>query len=187
MPQFATRFVLICNKTKLPQFVTSLPHFVIHIYVCYWVLLLLLQPLWFSVRESNLPSHMTHWSCDHMILKKNFISTFASTIPTNFSKEWLSRVNDNHRVTWLIYHVITLYWQKCLSPVSQRQWSLNLVGLWARAKRPNLLYQVTCRSSDHVLFEKLLVSPNARPQTSVGYIKQKNTKMKRFFCYLKDI
>ena len=89
MSQFATRFALICNKTKLPQFITSLPHFVIHIYVCYWVLLLLLQPLWFSVRESNLPSHMTHWSCDHMILKKNFISTFASTIPTNFSKEWL--------------------------------------------------------------------------------------------------
>ena len=176
MPQFATTFALICNKIKLPQFVTSLPHFVIHIYVCYWVLLLLLQPLWFSVRESNLPSHVTHLSLPLLVQS-----------PPILARSDLSRVNDNHRVTWLIYHVITLYWQKCLSPVSQRQWSLNLVGLWARAKRPNLLYQVTCRSSDHVLFEKLLVSPNARPQTSVGYIKQKNTKMKRFFRYLKDI
>ena len=31
---------------------------------------------WFKVRLSHPPSHVTHWSCDHVICKK-FFSTFA--------------------------------------------------------------------------------------------------------------
>ena len=95
-----------------------------------------------------------------------------------------------HRVTLLIdhYHVITLYWQKGASPVSQSQWPSNLAGLWVRVKGSHLLFQVTCRSSDHVLFEKRHVSTNARSQNSAGDIKQrKKCQIKSFFCYLKDI
>ena len=162
-----------------------MPHFVIHIYVCYWVLLLLLQPLWFSVRESNLSSHVTHWSCDHMILKKTLSLPLLGQSPPILARRDLSRVNDNHRVTWLIYHVITLYSQKCLSPVSQWQWSLNLVGLWARAKRPNLLYQVTCRSSDHVLLRNFLypLTQGHRPQLDIS--NKKTPKWKDFFVIWK--
>ena len=42
------------------------------------------------MRESHPPTHVTHWSCDHLIfIKKSFISTFARTMATNFSKVWL--------------------------------------------------------------------------------------------------
>ena len=138
--------------------------------------------MWFRVRVSHPPSQLTHWSCDHVILKKSFTSTFARIIATNFSKEWLSWVGRNHRVTWLIYHVITLYSQKGASPVSQHQWPSNLVRLWVRVKGPHLFFQVTCRSNDHVLFEECHASTTARPQNSAGDIKHRKThKSKPFF------
>ena len=78
--------------------------------------------------------------------------------------------------------MITLYSQKVASSVSQRQWPLNLVGLYVRVKGPHLLFQVTCRSSDHVFFEKRNVSTNGRPQKLAGDIKHRNThKSKAFF------
>ena len=78
LPLFVTTFALIFNKTKLSQICNT----------TYWVLSLLLQPLWFRVRVSHPPSHVTHWSCDHVICKKIFLSTFAraqfSTIQGSF-------------------------------------------------------------------------------------------------------
>ena len=49
-------------------------------------------------------------------------------------------------------------------------------------KGPHLLFQVTCQSSDHVLFEKCHVSTNTRPQNSAGDIKHRKThKPKKIF------
>ena len=94
-------------------------------------------------------------------------------------------VDHNHRVTWIIYHVITLYSQKGASPISQRQWPLNLVGLRVRMKGPHGLF-VTCWSSDHVLFEKRHVSTDAKPQNSAGDMKHiKLTNQKLFFAIQK--
>ena len=58
----------------------------LYIYICYWVLLFLLQLLWIRLRVSHVPNHLTHWSCDHVICKTSFISTFARKMATNFSK-----------------------------------------------------------------------------------------------------
>ena len=158
LPQFITTFALICNKTKLPQFV-------IDIYFCYRVLLFLLYnlcDLWWGFVIDR--------SCDHMLLKNILSPPSPGQWPPFLARCDLSRAGHNDRVTWLIYHVITLYSQKCTSPVSQRQWPLKLVGLWVRVKRLHLLFQVTFRPSDHVVFEKRHVSTNARSQNSARYI-----------------
>ena len=97
----------------------------------------------------------------------------------------LSWIEHKHRVTWLIYYVLTLYSQKSTSPVSQRQWPLNSVGLWVRVKGPHLLFQVTGRSSDHLPFEKRHVSPNARilrTQLEISNI-EKLTSQKPFLLF----
>ena len=137
------------------------------------------------------------WSRDikkklNMILKKSLISTFGITMATNFSKVWLSWVelrswvDHNHWITWLIYHVITLYSQKGVSPVLQRQWPSNLVVFWIKMKGPHLLFQVTGQSSDHMFCEKRLVSTNAGPQNSAGDINHRKThKSKAFFVVQK--
>ena len=105
---------------------------------------------------------------------------------TNFSKVWpkLSWPQPSSHVTHLSCdHVISV---KGASPVSQRQWPSNLVGLWVRAKEPYLLSQVNWRSSDHVLFEKRQVSTKAKPQNSAGDIKHRIThKSKAFFVIQK--
>ena len=97
---------------------------------------------------------------------------------------YLTRDDNNHPVTWLIYHAVPLYSQKCASPVSQRQWPLNFVGLWVRVKRPHLLFQVTCRSSDQVLFEKRHVTINARPQ-NLDISKHRKTHKSKLFLLFK--
>ena len=99
----------------------------------------------------------------------------------------LNWVGHNHPVTWLIYHVITLYLQNRTSPVSQRQWPSSLVGLWVRVKESYLLFQVTCRSSDRVLFEKRHVSTNGREQNSAGDIKHRKTYSKDVNIWLISI
>ena len=130
------------------------------------------------MRVSNLTGHVTHWSCDHVILKK----TFARIMATNFSK--VSLKSSWPQPSSHVAHVscITLYSQKCAFPVSQGQLPLNLVGLWVRVKRPHLLFQVTCRSSDHAIFEKSHVSANARPQIQLDISNiEKLTNQKLFF------
>ena len=100
----------------------------------------------------------------------------------------LKWVDHNHRVMWLIYYVTTLYSQKRASPVSQRQWKLNLVGLWVRVKRPHLLFQVTCRSSDRVHFEKRHVPTNSNvmyPLSQLEISNRKTHKSNAFFVILK--
>ena len=141
------------------------------------------------MRVSHPPGHVTHWSCDHVISKKSFTSTFARAMATNLARCDLNWVDRNHRVTWLIYHVIMLYSQKGASPVSQRQWQLRLVGLWVRVKNLliHLLFQVTCRSSDHVHFEKRHVSTNGRPYNSAGDIKHKKTHKSKAFFVIQNI
>ena len=71
LPQFVTTFALICNKTKLPQFV-------IHIYFCYGVLLLL--PYGGGDLGRGYLTHSVTSLIDHVITwyaHKSFISTFA--------------------------------------------------------------------------------------------------------------
>ena len=76
--------------------------------------------------------------------------------------------------------------QKCLrkgaSSFSHRQWPSNFVGLWVRVKGHYLLFQVTCWSSDHVLFEKH-ESTNARPQNSEIWNIEKLTNQKLFLLF----
>ena len=130
--------------------------------------------------------HVTHWSCDHVILKKRFISTCCSTMATKFSKVWLklSWPQTSSQVSHPSFdHFI---FKRRWSPVSQRQWSFNLVGLWVRVKGPHQLFQVIRRSSHHVFFEKRHVSNNARPQNPTRDIKhRKNRKPKAFFVIQK--
>ena len=54
-------------------------------------------------------------------------------------------------------------------------------------KGPHLLFQVTYRSSDHVLFEKRHVSTNAGPQNSDGYIKHRKTHTPKAFFVVQKI
>ena len=100
-------------------------------------------------------THQVTWLINHMITwyakKKALSPPSLGEWPPILARCDLSRVYHNHRVTWLIYDVITLYLQKGASPISQRQWPLNLVGLWVRVKGPHLLFQVTCWSSYYVL------------------------------------
>ena len=103
-------------------------------------------------------------------------STFGRTMANNFGAKFdLSWVDHNHWVTWLNYHLITLYYKKGGSQVSQHQWPSDLVGLWVRMKGAYLICQVTCQSSDQVLFEAFHVSTNARSQNSAGGIKHRKT------------
>ena len=143
--------------------------------------------MWFRVRVSQPLSHVTHWSCDQVICKKSLSPPWLGQWPSISASCDLSWVDHNHRVTWLIYHVIMLYSQKGTSPVSQRQWSSNLVGLWVRVKGPHLLFQVTCRSSDHVLFEKRHVSTNAMPQNSAGEVNYRKIRKSQTFFVIQKI
>ena len=130
--------------------------------------------------------HVTHWSCDHVILKKDLSPPALAQWPLNLAKCDLSWVDHKHRVRCLIYRLTTLYSKEGVSPVSQRQWSFNLVGLWVRVKGSHQFYQVIRRSSHHVFFDKRHVSNNARPQNSTGGIKhRKNCKPKAFFVIQK--
>ena len=51
-------------------------------------------------------------------------------------------------------------------------------------KGTHLVFQVTCQSRNHVLFEKRLASTDARPQNSAGDIKHRKThKLKAFLLF----
>ena len=55
-----------------------------------------------------------------------------------------------------------------------------------RVERPHLLFQVTCRSSDHVLFGKRHGSTNKKLQNAAADIKHRKThKSKTFFVIQK--
>ena len=84
------------------------------------------------------------WLIDHVITwyaKIALSPPQLEQLPPILARCDLSWVDRNHRVTWLIYHVITSYLQKGAFPVSQRQWQLNLVGLWFYVKGPHLLFK----------------------------------------------
>ena len=151
LPQFVTTFALICNKIKLPQFITQ---------AC-----LNLQYIYIFVIE---------FCCSYYNL-------------CDLGWEYLI-----HLVTWLIDHVITWYAKKALSPPSLGQWPPILARCDLRCdlvtvKAPHLLFQVTCRSSDHVLFEKLHVFTNARPQNSVGNTKHRKTHEWKVFLVIQKM
>ena len=144
--------------------------------------------MWFGVRVSHSPNHVTHWSNGHVICKKSFISTFARTMATNFSKVWLklSWPQPPTPVTHLSCdHVV--FAKSCISSFTTPM-TLNLVGLWVTIKGPHLLFRVTCQSNDLLLFENRHVSPNARQQNSSGDIKhRKSHKSKAFFVIQKIV
>ena len=54
-------------------------------------------------------------------------------------------------------------------------------------KGPHLLFQVTCRSIDHVSFEKRHVFTNARPQNSAGVTKHRKTHKSKAFFVIQNI
>ena len=121
-----------------------------------------------------------------MICKKSFISTFARTMATNFSKVWL-------KLSWPqpSSHVAHLSCDQVIFAKirisSFDQWPLNLVGLWVRMKEPHLLFQVTCRASDHVIFERHHVSTNARPHNSGGDMKYRKIHESKDFFVIQKI
>ena len=123
------------------------------------------------------------WSRDFL---KKFLSLrlLGQWLPILASCD-LSWIDHNHWVKRPIYHVITLSSQKGASPVSQRQWPSNLVGLWVRVKEPHVLFKVNCQSSDRVLFQKRHVSNNVGLQNSVGYIKHRKTYRSKSFLLFK--
>ena len=137
------------------------------------------------MRVSDPLSQVTHCSCDHVILKKPLSPSSLGQWSPILGRCDLSWVDYSHWVTWLVYHVITLYSQKGASSVSQRQWPSSLVGLWFRVKGSHLLFQVAWRSSDHVFFEKRHVSTKARPQNSAGDIKHRKTHKSKAFLLFK--
>ena len=130
--------------------------------------------MWFRVREFHSPNDVTHWSCDHVICKKKLSLPLLEQWPPILARRNLSWVDQNHRVTWLIYYVITLYSRKDASPVSRRQWlsPSNWVELWVRVKEPHLLFQLTCleipdigklmNQKSFLLFKKILTLDSYR-------------------------
>ena len=158
LPEFVTMFALICYKTKLSQL------------------------LWFRVRVFYWPSYATHWSRDQILLKTGLsppsLGQWSPILAGFYLRSW---VVHTHHFTRQTCHVIMLYSQNGATLVSQRQWSSDLVGLWVQMKGPHLLFQVTCPSSDHVLFEERHVSSNSKPQNSAGDIKQRKTHKSKAF------
>ena len=137
--------------------------------------------------------HRVTWIIDNLITwyaKQNFISSFAREMTTNFTRCDFSWVDLNHWVTFLIYHVIMLYWQKGASPVSQRQWTLNLVRLWVRVKGHHLLSQVTCWSSDHMhlrmLFYDVMYPLTQDYRTQLEISNRKTYKLKAFLLFKRN-
>ena len=107
---------------------------------------------------------------------------------TYFSKLWLTLSWPQPSCHETHLSCDNVIFAKEASPVSQRQSLFNLVGLWVRVKEPHLLFQVTCRSSDRVLFEKRHLSTNPGLQNSTGDIKHRKTyKSKAFFVIQKIV
>ena len=139
--------------------------------------------MWFRVRVSHPPSHVTHWWCDHMICKKSFTSTLARIMATNFSKVWLKSSwpePSSHGTHLSFDHVI--FAKRCISSITM---PMTIKLGMVRVKESQLLTEVTCRSSDHLLFEKRHVSTNARPQNSAGDIKYRKLTNQKLFLLLK--
>ena len=142
--------------------------------------------MWFRVRYLT---HQVTWLIDHVITwyaRKAFISTFARTMTTNFSKVWLN-------LSWpqLSSHVTHL---SCDYAVFAKRWissfttqmTIELGRVTVRAKGTHQLFQVPCWSGDYVLFEKRHLSTNSRPQNSAGDIKhRKNHNSKACFVIKK--
>ena len=147
LPQFVITFALICKKILVIEF------------CCSYYTTSVIYGEGMSHTESR--DSLIMWSRD--MQKKALSSPLLGQWPPIFGRYDLSWVDCNHRVTWLIYHVIMLYLQKGVSPVLQCPWQFKLIGSWVRVNGTHLLFQVTCQSSYHVHFEKHHVSTNARP------------------------
>ena len=125
------------------------------------------------------------WS--RVFFKKALSPPSLGQWPSILATCYLSWVDRNNRVTWLIYHVITLYSQKGASLVSQRQWLSDLVGLWVRLKEPHLLFQVNCRSSDCALLEKVMYPLTQDCRTQLEILNMKKLINQKLFFVKKDI
>ena len=135
-------------------------------------------------------THQITWHIDHVTTwyaKKALSSPSLRQWPPILTSCDLRWVDHCQWFTWLIDHVITLFSQKDGSPFSQRQWPLNLVGLWVRVKGSYVPFQVNCRSSDNLLFEKRHVYTKAMPKNSAGDIKHRKTHKPTDFFVIQEI
>ena len=90
LPQFVTTFTLICNITKLPQFVTQACPNLQYTYIFVIEFCCSFYNLWDL--GWMYVTHQVTWLIDHVItwfFKKTLISTFARIIAINFIKVWL--------------------------------------------------------------------------------------------------
>ena len=136
------------------------------------------------VRVSHPLSHVTHWSCDHVICKKTFFSTFARTMATNFNKVWLklSWPQISSHVTHLSYDHVIISKRYISSFTTRMTIKLGRVMSWSEGAPPTLSSNFLIKWSR--AFEKHHVSTNARPQNSAGDINiEKLTNQKLFLLF----
>ena len=118
---------------------------------------------------------------------KKIISTFASAMNTSFSKSWL-KVSwpqpFSHMTPLSCYYVI--FAKRCVSSFTTLM-TIKLGRVMSYGKGPYLHFQLTCRTRDHVLFEKTHEFTDARPQNSAGDTKHRYLTNQKLFLLFKRI
>ena len=111
----------ICNKTRLPQFVTQACPNLLYIYIfaiescCSYYILCDLGGGYLIHRVTLHIDNVIPWHGEKVLS-----SSSLGQWPPVLARWDLSWVDHNYRVMWLIYHVITLYSQKGTCPVLQK-------------------------------------------------------------------
>ena len=136
--------------------------------------------MWFRVRVSNPRSHVIHWSCNHVIFKNTLSSPSLGQWPLLLARCDISWPQPSSHMNHLSCdHAI-------LAKMCTSSFTAPMTTKLGRVERPHLLFQVTCRSSDHVLFGKRHGSTNKKLQNAAGDIKHRKThKSKTFFVIQK--
>ena len=138
--------------------------------------------MWFRVRESHPPNHVTHWSFHHVIFQ---IPTFARAMATSFSKMWLKL---SYRVTWLIYHVITLYRKRCISSFSTpRTITMKLGRVMSYGEGTPSILSINLTITWLCLFWKKTYPPTQGHRTAGDTKHRKTHESKAFFVTQKNI
>ena len=176
LPQLGTTFALICN--------TSCPIYNACIFL--WLGSLILIKTFVILGQGISPSQ----SLDSLILWlrvcKKIISTFASAMNTSFSKSWL-KVSwpqpFSHMTPLSCYYVI--FAKRCVSSFTTLM-TIKLGRVMSYGKGPYLHFQLTCRTRDHVLFEKRMNSLTQGHRTQLEIPNIDILRIKSFFCYSKE-
>ena len=149
LPQLGT-FALIYN-TSCPNWQCM---YIFVIALCYSNYNFVIVTLGQGISPSQSHDSLILW----LPVCKKIISTFASAMATSFSKSWLklSWPQPLSHVTPLSrYHVI--FAKRCVSSFTTLM-TIKLGRVMSYREGPYLHYQLTCRTRDHVLFEKRMYS-----------------------------